>query len=104
VLFNFAVFIFAFLPVALIGCFAAARRSRAASMLWLVAASLVFYGWWNPAFLTLLGASVGANYALSRAILAAAARPRWQGWRAIWRCWSTTNTSRRSWASCGPRA
>lgn len=79
-LFNSAIFIFAFLPAALTGCFAAARGSRAAAMLWLVAASLVFYGWWNPAFLTLLGASVGANYALSRAILANAARPRWQSW------------------------
>jgi alginate O-acetyltransferase complex protein AlgI len=80
VLFNSATFIFAFLPLALIGCFAAARRSPAAAMLWLVAASLMFYGWWNPTFLTLLGVSIGANYALSRAILATASRPRWQGW------------------------
>ena len=31
--------------------------------LWLVAASFVFYGWWNPAFVPLLAISVGANYA-----------------------------------------
>ena len=31
---------------------------------WLTAASLVFYGWWNPSYVPLLMASIIANYAL----------------------------------------
>ena len=31
---------------------------------WLTAASLFFYGWWNPVYLLLLGGSIAFNYAL----------------------------------------
>ncbi len=62
-LFNSYVFIFAFLPVTLAGYFllGALNQTRFAKM-WLAAASLFFYGWWNPAFLLLLGASILVNF------------------------------------------
>ncbi len=80
VLFNSYVFIFAFLPVALAGFFALGRFGRRAALVWLTGASLVFYGWWNPAFLPLLGVSVLGNFAVSRLLLATVERPRLQGW------------------------
>lgn len=64
-LFNSYVFIFAFLPLLLLG-FAAlgASKSRRATCAWLVAGSLFYYGWWDPSYLVLLGASASANFAL----------------------------------------
>ncbi|RYZ76479.1 MAG: MBOAT family protein, partial [Proteobacteria bacterium] len=49
-LFNSIVFIAGFLPVVLLGFFllAGTGRKRLAAI-WLTLASLVFYGWWNPA-------------------------------------------------------
>jgi len=35
---------------------------------WLVAASLFFYGWWNPIYLWLILGSVGVNYSVGRAL------------------------------------
>jgi alginate O-acetyltransferase complex protein AlgI len=61
-LFNSFPFIFAYLPVVLLGFFWIARRSHRVAILWLVAASLFFYGWWNPKFVLLLLASVAFNY------------------------------------------
>ena len=79
-LFNSYVFVFAFLPVSLAGFFAVARFGRSAAAVWLIAASLVFYGWWNPAFLPLLGVSILGNFAISRLLLATAQRARLQSW------------------------
>ena len=79
-LFNSYVFIFAFLPVSLAGFFALARLGRGIASIWLIAASLVFYGWWNPAFLPLLGVSILGNFGISRILLAMAGRARLQGW------------------------
>ncbi len=79
-LFNSYVFLLGFLPAALAGFFASARLGGPrAGACFLVAASLLFYGWWNPAFLPLLLGSAGINYAASRAIVAARGRPRAQG-------------------------
>ncbi len=65
-LFNSAVFLFAFLPVSIIGYFSLARfQSVFAAKAWLCVASLVFYGWWNPVFLILLACSIAFNYSLS---------------------------------------
>ncbi len=61
-LFNSPEFLFLFLPVAAAGYFVLGARGAAAARLWLVAASLVFYGWWNPAYLPLLLLSLAANY------------------------------------------
>ncbi|MDE2005054.1 MAG: MBOAT family protein [Rhodospirillales bacterium] len=70
-LFNSVPFLFLFLPAARAAVALAARVRGGAAAGWtLVLASLVFYGAWNPAFLPLLGASIGFNYAASRAILA----------------------------------
>jgi alginate O-acetyltransferase complex protein AlgI len=65
-LFNSYLFLFAFLPVVLIGYYTCARQlSPGAAKVWLCGASLVFYGWWNPTLLILFGASVTINYAVS---------------------------------------
>jgi len=62
-LFNSYAFIFAFLPVAVAGFFALQRLAGAqAAIAWLVLASLFFYGWWNPAYLALIGFSILFNY------------------------------------------
>ena len=62
-LFNSYVFIFAFLPVTLIGfsllCMLGYRRLRA---VWLVLCSMYFYASWSPLYLRLLLVSMGVNY------------------------------------------
>jgi len=78
VLFNSYVFVLAFLPIALAGFFAAGRLGRRVAGCWLIAASLVFYGWWNTGFVPLLLASIAGNYAAARLIHALAPRPRRQ--------------------------
>ena len=69
-LFNSYIFLFAFLPVTLAGYFllGCTRRGRLANV-WLLFASLVFYGWWNVHYLPLLILSILVNYVLSIAIL-----------------------------------
>lgn len=63
-LFNSHVFLFAFLPLALIGFFLIGRlKSPSAALVWLIAASLFFYGWWDPAFVPLILLSIAANFA-----------------------------------------
>jgi D-alanyl-lipoteichoic acid acyltransferase DltB (MBOAT superfamily) len=79
-LFNSYVFVCAFLPLALAGYYATARYGRRPAILWLVCASFVFYGWWNPAFVPLLAISIAFNYAASRLIGATETRPTLQGW------------------------
>ena len=61
-LFNSAIFIFAFLPVTACLYFLSHRLfgSRAAIAL-LVAASLAFYSWWSPVFLVVLLVSISLN-------------------------------------------
>jgi|HubBroStandDraft_6_1064221.scaffolds.fasta_scaffold36475_3 alginate O-acetyltransferase complex protein AlgI len=79
-LFNSYIFLFAFLPVVLIGFYLIARRSRLGAILWLTFASLVFYGWWSWHFVALLLVSVGVNYLTGRAILLERQSPRLQNW------------------------
>jgi alginate O-acetyltransferase complex protein AlgI len=79
-LFNSYAFMFVFLPVSLVLYFALghlARRAHAVAPGWvarraatafLAAASLFFYGWWNPRYLVLLVASILFNYAIGTAI------------------------------------
>ena len=67
-LFNSHEFILYFLPAALAGFFALARLGHLLAAGWLAAASLFFYGWWNPAFVLLLLASIAFNYGAGRAI------------------------------------
>ncbi len=76
-LFNSYVFVFLFLPVVLAGYALLSRSGRGRAALgWLVAASFVFYGWWNPAYLLLLAPSILANFLLGKWIGAFAGRPR----------------------------
>lgn len=67
-LFNSYEFIFLYLPVVFFGFFWIAHHSHRLAALWLAAASLFFYGWWNPQFVLLLLASIAVNYALGYAI------------------------------------
>jgi alginate O-acetyltransferase complex protein AlgI len=79
VLFTSYVFLFAFLPVALAGFFLAARcAGRRAAAVWLIAASFVFYGYWNPSCVPLLAASIAGNYAAARLVIACPDHPRLQ--------------------------
>jgi D-alanyl-lipoteichoic acid acyltransferase DltB (MBOAT superfamily) len=69
VLFNSHLFIFGFLPVALaVYWWLRARGLARAALGWLLAASLAYYGWWEPRYLALILASIGINYALGRVL------------------------------------
>jgi len=72
-LFNSYAFIFLFLPVTLFGFFVLGGINRKLAAGWLAVASLFFYGWWNPAYLTLLVASFLFNYGLGITIVRARA-------------------------------
>jgi alginate O-acetyltransferase complex protein AlgI len=66
-LFNSLEFLFAFLPVVFVVFSLLDRIAPAGATIgWLVGASLVFYGWWNPAYLVLIIGSTGFNYAMAR--------------------------------------
>jgi D-alanyl-lipoteichoic acid acyltransferase DltB (MBOAT superfamily) len=68
-LFNSFEFIFIFLPITLCVFFQLGRRGYYKIAIgWLVAASLFFYGWWNPAYLGLLIFSLLFNYLLGSAL------------------------------------
>ncbi len=74
-LFNSYDYLVYFLPVAVLGYFALGSRPRW-SVRWLVAASLVFYGWWNPRYVPLILASIAFNFAVALLIQRAhCARP-----------------------------
>ncbi|MBC2736703.1 MAG: MBOAT family protein [Desulfobacteraceae bacterium] len=64
-LFNSTEFIFYFLPIVLSGFFLIGKLELyRLSVLWLIAASLFFYGWWNPAYLILIIFSISFNFAV----------------------------------------
>jgi D-alanyl-lipoteichoic acid acyltransferase DltB (MBOAT superfamily) len=67
-LFSSNVFIFFFVPVALIGYQLLGRFGRRAVFGWLSLVSLFFYGYWNPKYLFLLGGSILLNFVASRVI------------------------------------
>ena len=66
VLFNSYEFIFLFLPIILCGYFMLNRKSSEWGHYWLVLASLFFYGYWNPAYLGLIGFSICVNFCFGR--------------------------------------
>jgi len=73
-LFSDPWFLFVFLPVVLAGAILVRRLAGARAVLgFLVLASVVFYGWWNPIYLPLLGTLAGYNYVVARAIRASRA-------------------------------
>lgn len=62
-LFNSYIFIFAFLPVMLVGFYALKRMGYfRASKIFLVLGSLFFYGYWKLSYLPILLLSMGVNY------------------------------------------
>jgi len=74
-LFNSHLFLFAFLPFALVLYHGLARHADYRYALGaLVACSLFFYGWWHPAHLILLLASIGGNFLLGQRLRARPAK------------------------------
>jgi D-alanyl-lipoteichoic acid acyltransferase DltB (MBOAT superfamily) len=70
VLFNSHIFILLFLPITLASFFLLGRLpDTRPARLWLLIASLVFYGWWSWLYLGLLLLSMAINFALGRGIL-----------------------------------
>ena len=82
-LFNSHVFLFAFLPLALLVYFGLGHRGHTrGALLSLMAASLVFYAWWSAGYVLLLVGSLCFDYLLGRRIAAASSagdkrRARW---------------------------
>lgn len=65
-LFNSAVYIFLFLPLAVLGYFFLQRKAKyKEAKLWLVFASLFFYGYWNYHYIALLLISLLVNYLIA---------------------------------------
>jgi alginate O-acetyltransferase complex protein AlgI len=66
-------FIFLFVPVTLIGYFGISKifSSPLAQVIWLAAASLIFYGYWDITFVPIIVASIVVNYLFGLAISAA---------------------------------
>ncbi len=84
-LFNSYTFIFLFFPVVLAGYFLLGKAGKPRwTSLWLVAASLAFYGYWNVAYLPLLVGSILVNYFFSGRILAAEEKKRGKGRLFFW--------------------
>lgn len=68
-LFNSYEFIFAFLPIVIIGFIGCQKtNSKTLVMCWLIISSLFFYGWWNPNYLQLILLSIGVNFFLATSI------------------------------------
>jgi D-alanyl-lipoteichoic acid acyltransferase DltB (MBOAT superfamily) len=68
-LFNSAAFLFCFLPLTAAGFWVLGRGiCGAKERIWLIAASLVFYGWWNPRYLALIVGSIAFNYVMGEGI------------------------------------
>ncbi len=65
-LFNSHLFIFLFLPTTLLIFILLNNHHYKISLVWLIAASLFFYAWWNPVYLMLLVASILGNYTLGQ--------------------------------------
>ena len=68
-LFNSTVFLFAFLPITVAGFWLIGRgRVDRAARIWLVIASLFFYGWWDPRYLALIAGSIALNFTVGTAM------------------------------------
>jgi alginate O-acetyltransferase complex protein AlgI len=74
-LFNDPHFLFAFLPLTVAAYLVARRIADTRTVLGvLVVASIIFYAWWNPIYVPLLGSLAGFNFVIARAISAARER------------------------------
>lgn len=68
-LFNSYLFIFAFLPITLLGTYFLRQICKVAVVPWLLLASMVFYAWWNPLYVILLVVSICFNYLVGKQII-----------------------------------
>lgn len=76
-LFNSYIFLFAFLPLTLAAFYGLSAVGGAkAAKLWLILASLVYYGWWNPNYVFLILCSMLFNFALGRLMWQGVGSPR----------------------------
>ena len=82
-LFNSYVFIFLFLPVTLLLFSGLGRLGcQRAAIGWMVAASLFFYGWWDPRYLWLISGSIVFNYLAGEGLSRRAGTPAGKLWLA----------------------
>lgn len=66
-LFNSQLFILLYLPITLVVFLVLSQWARKPlALLWLIMASLFFYGWWNPYYLPLMLGSILVNFLLAR--------------------------------------
>ena len=77
-LFNSPLFLFVFLPFALLGFVFFGRSGRRSAIGWLAFVSILFYTDWKPSFVLVLLGSMLGNYAISRLITASRNNPRAQ--------------------------
>ena len=68
-LFNSQEFLFVFLPVTLLGFYLLGPIARQWAILWLILMSLLFYGWWRPVNILIIGPSIIINYLLASYLL-----------------------------------
>src|SRR6516225_400804 len=68
-LFNSGEFLFVFLPAALFGFYLLGALSRTSAIRWLILVSLVFYAWWRPVNVLIIGPSILINFALASILL-----------------------------------
>lgn len=68
-LFNSYEYIFAFLPVTVIGFHLLGIASRALALHWIIFASCFFYAWWRPINVFLMAPSITINFMLARTLL-----------------------------------
>lgn len=68
-LFNSFLYIFLFLPIVVSVYFMLSQNIHySCAKIFLAIASLFFYGWWNPAYLPLLGLSILINYIIAHSL------------------------------------
>jgi alginate O-acetyltransferase complex protein AlgI len=80
--FNSFSFIFIFLPLTVCGFYALAGKNRRLAALWLLLASLFFYGSWDYRYIPILLTSILVNYWAGRRIIGAERLAR-RGWLAV---------------------
>lgn len=71
-------FMYIFLPIVCIGSYALAKLPedyRKLNLLWLIACSLFFYGWWEQSYVLLILISIAFNYSVGKYLRTA--RHRW---------------------------
>jgi alginate O-acetyltransferase complex protein AlgI len=69
VLFNSSEFLFVFLPLAVSGFYLLGAYSRASAIRWLIFISLVFYAWWRPINVLIIGPSIIINFVFASVLL-----------------------------------